>query len=102
MAECDAEGKAPDPQYLHGIRPLSRHVGVAAALFQDDLTHPVNLIPVFLTGLLGSVHCIGMCGGIVGAFSAASPSRRAFPIAVAVQGSQAVASAPALDSAIFT
>jgi sulfite exporter TauE/SafE len=31
------------------------------------------LLPIFLVGLAGSVHCIGMCGGIVGALSAASP-----------------------------
>lgn len=31
----------------------------------------MNLIPIFITGLLGSVHCIGMCGGIVGALSLA-------------------------------
>jgi sulfite exporter TauE/SafE len=42
----------------------------------------LNLIPVFMTGLLGSVHCIGMCGGIVSAFTAASPTRRILPIAV--------------------
>ncbi len=29
----------------------------------------VALIPVFVVGLLGSVHCAGMCGGIVGALS---------------------------------
>lgn len=29
----------------------------------------VALIPVFIVGLLGSVHCAGMCGGIVGALS---------------------------------
>lgn len=28
-----------------------------------------SLFPVFLVGLLGSVHCAGMCGGIVGALS---------------------------------
>jgi sulfite exporter TauE/SafE len=47
------------------------------------------LFPVFLAGLLGSVHCIGMCGGIVGAFSSAPSSRRAFPVAVTVQGGSA-------------
>jgi hypothetical protein len=31
----------------------------------------VSLFPVFLVGLLGSVHCAGMCGGIVGALSLA-------------------------------
>jgi sulfite exporter TauE/SafE len=29
----------------------------------------VNPLPLFLVGLLGSVHCAGMCGGIVGALS---------------------------------
>ncbi len=42
----------------------------------------VNLFPVFLVGLAGSVHCIGMCGGIVGAFSAAPGRRAPFPVAV--------------------
>jgi sulfite exporter TauE/SafE len=40
----------------------------------------ISLAPVFMVGLLGSVHCAGMCGGIVGAFSVA-PARR-FPVAV--------------------
>lgn len=31
--------------------------------------HSVSLLPVFLVGLAGSVHCVGMCGGIVGALS---------------------------------
>ena len=29
----------------------------------------LNLLAVFMVGLLGSVHCVGMCGGIVSAFS---------------------------------
>jgi sulfite exporter TauE/SafE len=29
----------------------------------------ISLLPVFVVGLLGSVHCAGMCGGIVGALS---------------------------------
>ena len=41
----------------------------------------LNLLPVFLVGLAGSVHCVGMCGGIVSAFSLA-PARPAFPVAV--------------------
>jgi uncharacterized protein len=41
----------------------------------------LNLIPVFMIGLLGSVHCIGMCGGIVSALSVA-PTRKPFPVAV--------------------
>ncbi len=41
----------------------------------------LQLLSVFLIGLLGGVHCIGMCGGIVSAFSVAS-TRRPFPVAV--------------------
>jgi sulfite exporter TauE/SafE len=37
----------------------------------------LQLLPVFMIGLLGSVHCIGMCGGIVSALSAAgAPAAR--------------------------
>ncbi len=39
----------------------------------------LSLLPIFLIGLLGGVHCVGMCGGIVGAFVVASP-RRSIPI----------------------
>lgn len=42
----------------------------------------ISLVPIFMIGLLGSVHCIGMCGGIVGALSAASAARPRFPVAV--------------------
>jgi uncharacterized protein len=40
----------------------------------------ISLFPVFLVGLLGSVHCVGMCGGIVSALSVAPA--RAFPVPV--------------------
>ncbi len=30
----------------------------------------------FLIGLMGGVHCVGMCGGIVGALTAQTPRRR--------------------------
>ncbi|MEK6663687.1 MAG: sulfite exporter TauE/SafE family protein [Pseudomonadota bacterium] len=33
----------------------------------------ISLLAIFLTGLLGGVHCVGMCGGIVGAFSLQLP-----------------------------
>ena len=35
-----------------------------------------------VTGLFGSVHCVAMCGGIVGAFTMTpgAPARRAFPL----------------------
>ncbi|KAF1041375.1 MAG: hypothetical protein GAK35_03338 [Herbaspirillum frisingense] len=39
----------------------------------------MNLLPIFLVGLMGSIHCIGMCGGIVGALSSAAPARAAAP-----------------------
>ena len=42
----------------------------------------VSLLPIFLIGLLGSVHCIGMCGGIVSAFSVAAGPVRRIPIAL--------------------
>jgi hypothetical protein len=34
----------------------------------------MNLLPVLIAGLAGSVHCAGMCGGIVSAFSVGGPS----------------------------
>lgn len=44
------------------------------------------LLPVFVVGLLGSVHCAGMCGGIVGALSVAPALRTgAIPVRVAAQ-----------------
>ena len=38
-----------------------------------------------MVGLLGGVHCVGMCGGIVSAFALATP-RRPFPVAVTTSG----------------
>jgi sulfite exporter TauE/SafE len=46
----------------------------------------IALLPIFLIGLLGGVHCVGMCGGIVGAFSVATP-HRPFPVPVLTQQS---------------
>jgi sulfite exporter TauE/SafE len=40
-----------------------------------------QLLPVFLVGLAGSIHCVGMCGGIVGALST-SASKATAPRAV--------------------
>lgn len=48
----------------------------------------LHLFSVFLIGLLGGVHCIGMCGGIVSAFSVAS-GRRVIPVAAAGGGAVA-------------
>ncbi|TCS39426.1 hypothetical protein EDC30_101382 [Paucimonas lemoignei] len=55
----------------------------------------ISLLPVFVIGLLGGIHCIGMCGGIVSAFSMAGGQRRTIPIAVA--HSPQSASSAALD-----
>jgi sulfite exporter TauE/SafE len=46
----------------------------------------MNLLPILIAGLAGSVHCAGMCGGIVSAFSVGGPSAaparaRVIPIA---------------------
>jgi hypothetical protein len=35
----------------------------------------INLLSAFLMGLAGGVHCIGMCGGIAGAFTFAIPKQ---------------------------
>lgn len=40
----------------------------------------INLLPVFVAGLAASVHCAGMCGGIVSALSMAPA--RPFPVPV--------------------
>jgi uncharacterized protein len=50
----------------------------------------INLLPIFIVGLLGSVHCVGMCGGIVSAFSSMSTARRPFPVPVLAQGTGTV------------
>lgn len=40
----------------------------------------INVFSAFLIGLAGGVHCVGMCGGIVTALRAATPSSsNAFP-----------------------
>ncbi|BDT59846.1 cytochrome biogenesis protein [Massilia varians] len=53
----------------------------------------LSLLPVFLVGLAGSVHCAGMCGGIVGAMSVAP--RPAFPVPVRTVTVQRLAPAAA-------
>ena len=34
-----------------------------------------TFLALFLVGLLGGTHCVGMCGGIVGALSMGAPGR---------------------------
>ena len=44
----------------------------------------ISLLSAFVVGLLGGVHCVGMCGGIVGALSLGLPhSRSRWPIMLA-------------------
>jgi sulfite exporter TauE/SafE len=50
-----------------------------------------------MIGLLGGVHCAGMCGGIVSAFSVAPP-RRPFPVPV-TSGAGAIARTSMFDGA---
>jgi sulfite exporter TauE/SafE len=40
----------------------------------------VDLIGAFVVGLLGGVHCVGMCGGIVGALSLGIDRERQLPV----------------------
>ena len=49
---------------------------------------------VFLTGLLGGVHCAGMCGGIVAALSGQAGSRR-LPLHLAYNGGRVASYAAA-------
>ncbi|GAA4014710.1 sulfite exporter TauE/SafE family protein [Actimicrobium antarcticum] len=56
----------------------------------------LSLLPIVLIGLLGSVHCVGMCGGIVGALSVAPMPVRKFPVAVVSATVSATVSAPSL------
>lgn len=42
-----------------------------------------TLISAFVVGLLGGVHCAGMCGGIVGALSLGIQSGRQLPVLLA-------------------
>jgi uncharacterized protein len=48
---------------------------------------PANLVPLFVVGLLGSVHCAAMCGGIVSALSLAPARVAKFPVPVRAAGS---------------
>lgn len=41
------------------------------------MTETYSLLSAFLVGILGGVHCVGMCGGIVGAISLGMPSSTA-------------------------
>jgi len=60
----------------------------------------LSLLPIFMIGLLGSVHCVGMCGGIVGAFSVASVPKRKFPVPVVAIAAGGTTRTMALENAL--
>lgn len=43
----------------------------------------IDLLGAFVVGLLGGVHCVGMCGGIVGALSFGMPRANHWPFLLA-------------------
>ena len=48
-----------------------------------------SIVAVFFVGLLGGVHCLGMCGSIVGMFAAQVPQDSArWPFHLAYNGGQ--------------
>src|SRR4051812_7966527 len=71
---------------------------VRARTFSARHVTNLHLLSIFLIGLLGGVHCVGMCGGIVSAFSVAG-GKRSFPVRV-TNGSGAIAPAAVLDDAL--
>lgn len=48
--------------------------------------NPATLVPLFVVGLVGSVHCAAMCGGIVSALSLAPARVARFPVPVHTVG----------------
>lgn len=62
----------------------------------------LNLLPIFMVGLAGSVHCIGMCGGIVSALSAAGgPAPKPRPVIAIVPAAAIGAGAAAQLSRVL-
>jgi len=44
------------------------------------MTEPLTYLTAFLLGFLGSIHCMGMCGGIVGALSLNTRRQNMWPV----------------------
>lgn len=44
------------------------------------MIEPLSYLTAFLLGLFGSLHCMGMCGGIVGALSVNTQSKNLLPL----------------------
>ena len=45
-----------------------------------DATQPLSLLALFLIGLAGSGHCVGMCGGIATGLGLATEGKRSWPL----------------------
>src|SRR3954464_5887026 len=66
MDQRHAARTAAGAHHLHGFRPLpARGKGARAVLAR----HLMLALSLFLLGLASGVHCVGMCGGFVAAFS---------------------------------
>jgi len=58
----------------------------------------IPLLPVLVVGLLGSVHCAGMCGGIVGALSMGPGAGHTIPVRVVQAARPALANVLAYNA----
>jgi uncharacterized protein len=59
-----------------------------------------GFLALFLVGLLGGTHCVGMCGGIVGALSLGGPTRLSLHLAYNCGRIASYAAAGALAGAV--
>ncbi|MGE5469273.1 MAG: sulfite exporter TauE/SafE family protein [Bacteroidota bacterium] len=59
-----------------------------------------GFLALFLVGLLGGTHCVGMCGGIVGALSMGAPARWSMHLAYNAGRILSYAAAGALAGAV--
>ena len=88
--------KSPPPARTHSVKPdrflLLQYADAPSCVTSKwvklcDFLDPRWLMPessylaLFLIGLLGGTHCVGMCGGIVGALSMGSGSRPSLHLA---------------------
>lgn len=54
----------------------ARPIRAATLALVAQMPVEVTIVSALLVGLLGSTHCLGMCGGIVGSLSLATPKGR--------------------------
>ena len=65
------------PLMVYFAAGVSGFTGIIESFFVKE---QLGLSAAFLAGLLGGVHCVGMCGGIVGALSFGARQERRLPI----------------------